>query len=101
MSEFVLKLYVAGQAARTQQAIRNIRTICEKSLRSRYDLAVIDVLEHPQLAENERILATPTLAKELPPPLRRVVGDLSDHDQVLAGLDLGVASDSDDESGKE
>lgn len=101
MSKFVLKLYVAGQTARTQQAIRNIRSICEKSLSSRYDLLVIDVLERPQLAENERILATPTLVKELPPPLRRVVGDLSDHDRVLVGLDLAVSLGDDDDDGEE
>lgn len=93
MSRFTLKLYVAGQTARTRQAIRNIQEICEKSLGGLYDLVVIDVLERPQLAENERILATPTLVKELPPPLRRVVGDLSDRERVLIGLDLAVDED--------
>ncbi len=90
MGKFILKLYVAGQTSRTRQAIRNIHEICERSLGGMYDLVVIDVLERPQLAENERILATPTLVKELPPPLRRVVGDLSDRERVLIGLDLSV-----------
>ena len=93
MTQFVLKLYVAGQTPRIQQAVRNIREICERDLGGSYDFVVIDVLERPQLAENERILATPTLVKELPPPLRRVVGDLSDRDKVLVGLDLSVIDD--------
>lgn len=90
MKQFVLKLYIAGRTARTEQAIASLRDICEKDLSSSYDLAVIDVLERPQLAENEKILATPTLVKELPPPLRRVVGDLSNRERVLVGLDLAV-----------
>lgn len=93
MGKFSLKLYIAGRTARTEQAISNIRRICEKDLANEYELTVIDVLERPQLAENEKILATPTLVKELPPPLRRVVGDLSDRDRVLVGLDLAVRED--------
>jgi len=88
MKRVVLKLYVAGRTPRTEQAISAMKEICEKDLANAYDLAVIDVLERPQLAENEKILATPTVVKELPPPLRRVVGDLSDRDRVLVGLDL-------------
>jgi circadian clock protein KaiB len=90
MKQFVLKLYIAGRTARTEQAISSLKEICEKDLASAYELAVIDVLERPQLAENEKILVTPTLVKELPPPLRRVVGDLSDRERVLVGLDLAV-----------
>ncbi|MBK8210470.1 MAG: circadian clock protein KaiB [Rhodospirillales bacterium] len=90
MKQFVLKLYIAGRTPRTEQAISSLKEICEKDLASAYDLAVIDVLERPQLAENEKILATPTLVKELPPPLRRVVGDLSNRERVLVGLDLAV-----------
>lgn len=90
MSNFILKLYIAGRTPRTEHAIRSIRDICEQDLSGVYDLAVIDVLERPQLAENEKILATPTLVKELPPPLRRVVGDLSNRERVLIGLDLSV-----------
>jgi circadian clock protein KaiB len=86
--KYILKLYVTGQTPRTQRAIANLRRLCEEELDECYELLVIDVLDHPQLAEDERILATPTLIKQLPPPLRRVIGDLSDKDKVLLGLDL-------------
>jgi circadian clock protein KaiB len=69
-------------------AIANLRRICEQDLRGQYDLEIIDVLEHPEVAEREKILATPTLIKQLPPPLRRVIGDLSDKDKVLLGLEV-------------
>jgi circadian clock protein KaiB len=85
---FVLKLYVTGQTPRTERAIVNLRRICDESLGNQYQLFVIDVLEQPQLAEEERIIATPTLIKELPPPSRRIIGDLSDTEKVLEGLDL-------------
>ncbi|HRK95629.1 MAG TPA: circadian clock protein KaiB [Rhodospirillales bacterium] len=90
MSRFILKLYIAGRTPRTENAISSLKEICDRDLSGLYELAVIDVLERPQLAENEKILATPTLVKELPPPLRRVVGDLSDRDRVLVGLDLAI-----------
>lgn len=93
MSEFVLKLYVAGRTPRSEQSIRHIREICDRDLLGRYHLVVIDVLERPQLAENEKILATPTVVRELPLPLRRVVGDLSDHERVLIGLDISIPND--------
>jgi circadian clock protein KaiB len=70
------------------RAITNLRRICEEGLGEEYELIIIDVLERPQLAEAEKILATPTLIKELPPPVRRIIGDLSDTKQVLLGLDL-------------
>lgn len=85
---FLLKLFVTGQTPRTERAIVNLRRICDAHLGNLYQLHVIDVLEQPQLAEDEKILATPTLIKELPPPARRIVGDLSDTDAVLRGLDL-------------
>jgi circadian clock protein KaiB len=88
LSKFVLKLYVTGSTPRTQLAISNLRRICEAELGAQYDLEIIDVLEHPQVAEDQRILATPTLVKQLPPPLRRVIGDLSDREKVLFGLEL-------------
>ena len=90
MKQFILKLYIAGRIPRTEQAISSLNEICEKDLASAYEVAVIDVLERPQLAENEKILATPTLVKELPPPLRRVVGNPSNRDRVLVGLDLAT-----------
>jgi circadian clock protein KaiB len=74
--------------------VANLRRICEQELSDEYELMVIDVLQQPQLAEDEKILATPTLIKELPPPLRRVIGDLSDTDKVLLGLELRAADSS-------
>ncbi len=88
MSESVLKLFITGHTPRSEQAIANLRAICENELGGQYELVIIDVLERPQLAEDEKILATPTLIKQLPPPLRRIIGDLSDKDKVLLGLDL-------------
>jgi circadian clock protein KaiB len=88
MDKVLLKLYVTGQTPKTERAIANLRRICEEDLGGQYEMAVIDVLERPQLAEEEKILATPTLIKVLPPPLRRVIGDLSDTEKVLLGLDM-------------
>ena len=85
---FRLKLYVTGQTARSLRAIANLKHLCDEELGGEYELEVIDVLERPQLAEDEKILATPTVVKELPPPIRRIIGDLSDSDMVLLGLDL-------------
>jgi circadian clock protein KaiB len=87
-SKFVLKLYVTGGSARAQTALENLRRICDEDLRHEYELEVIDVREHPELAERDRILATPTLIKQLPPPLRRLIGDLSDREKVLLGLEV-------------
>jgi circadian clock protein KaiB len=88
VSDYLLKLYVTGKTPRAEQAIANLRRICEEDLHGQYELQIIDVLENPQLAEDEKILATPTLIKRLPPPLRRVIGDLSDKEKVLLGLDV-------------
>lgn len=79
---------MTGRSLRAEQAITNLRRICDEDLSGEYDIEVIDVLENPQLAEDEKILATPTLIKKLPPPLRRVIGDLSDKEKVLLGLDI-------------
>lgn len=83
-----LRLYITGKTAHSQRAIANLRRICESELEGRYQLDVIDVLEHPTLAENEKILATPTLVRKLPEPVRKIIGDLSDKQKVLLGLDL-------------
>jgi len=88
--EYVLRLYVTGHTKRSEAAITNLRRICDQELQGKYEMEVIDVLENPQLAEDEKILATPTLIKQLPPPLRRVIGDLSQTDKVLLGLDLSA-----------
>lgn len=88
MKNHLLKLYITGHTPRSERAISQLRQICETELAGQYELVIIDILERPQLAEDEKILATPTLIKVLPPPLRRVIGDLSDVDKVLLGLDL-------------
>lgn len=99
MDKYLIKLYVTGRTPRAQQAIRNLQQICEKELGGRYELVVIDVLDRPQLAEDEKILATPTVVKELPVPMRRIIGDLSDTERVLLGLDLRAISSSDGKPG--
>jgi circadian clock protein KaiB len=86
--QYVLRLFVAGSTARARQALDNLQRICDHELQGRYRVEVVDVLERPDLAEEDRILATPTLIKRLPPPLRRVIGDLSDTEKVLLGLEL-------------
>lgn len=88
MHKFQMKLYITGHTPRTEAAIANLRRICEEELHGEYEMLVIDVLERPQLAEDEKILATPMLIKQLPPPLRRIIGDLSDTEKVLLGLDV-------------
>ncbi len=88
MPKFLFKLFVTGQTPRSQRAVANLRRLCEEELGQEYEMVVIDVLERPQMAEDEKILATPTLVKELPLPPRRVIGDLSDPAKVLLGLDL-------------
>ena len=89
--KYIIKLYITGQTPRSLRAIENLRRICDTELSGQYDLVVIDVLERPQLAEDEKILATPMVVKELPPPIRRIIGDLSDTERVLLGLDLRPA----------
>lgn len=84
----MLRLYIAGSSARSIRAIQNAKSICEEHLSGSYELEVIDILQQPALAKNDQILAVPTLIKKLPPPLRRFIGDLSDRDVVLVGLDL-------------
>ncbi len=85
---YVLKLYVAGNTPNSTRAIRVLQDILEKDFQGVYSLKVIDVLENPQLAEEDKILATPTLTKILPPPVRKIIGDLSNREKVLIGLDL-------------
>ncbi len=85
---YVLRLYVTGLTPRSSRAIENIRTICEEHLKGRYELEIIDIYQHPNLAQGEQIIAAPTLIKKLPLPLRRLVGDLSNEERVLLGLDL-------------
>ena len=86
----ILKLYVTGKTKKSEEAIKNLKKILNEELKGLYKLEVIDVLESPQLAEEDKILATPTLAKILPPPVRKIIGDLSNKERVLLGLDLTV-----------
>ena len=83
-----LRLYIAGQTPRSLAAIRNLRTICEEHLNGKYRIEVVDLLKSPQLAMGDQILALPTLVRRLPAPLKRIIGDLSNIEQVLVGLDL-------------
>ena len=83
-----LRLYVAGQTARSLAALANLQRICEEHLEGRYRIEVIDLLERPQLARGDQILALPTLVRKLPEPIRKLVGDLSDTERALVGLDL-------------
>ncbi len=85
---YVLRLYVTGMTPRSTRAIENVRKICEEHLEGRYDLEVIDVYQQPTLLKGEQIVAAPTLIKKLPLPLRRVIGDMSNTERVLLGLDL-------------
>lgn len=86
--QYALRLYVAGMTPKSTRAVENIRRICEHYLAGRYDLEVIDIFQQPRLAEGDQIVAAPTLVKKLPIPLRRLIGDLSNEEKVLIGLDL-------------
>lgn len=85
---FDLRLYVAGQTARSLAALANLKSICEEHLEGRYRVEVVDLLERPHLARGDQILALPTLVRKLPVPIRKLVGDLSDTERVLVGLDV-------------
>ncbi len=85
---YTLRLFVTGMTPRSLRAIENIKRVCEHSLKDRYSLEVVDIYQHPELASSAQIIAAPTLIKDLPLPLRRIIGDLSDQDKVLVGLDL-------------
>ena len=85
-----LRLFVSGSTPRSTRAIQNIRALCEANLRGRYDLEVIDIYQHPEQAKPEQIIVTPTLVRALPLPLRRVIGDLSDKERVLVGLEIAA-----------
>ncbi len=87
-ARYVLRLYVAGATARSARAIAQIKSICEENLAGRYDLEVIDLYQQPVLAQGDQIIATPTLVKKLPAPLRKFIGDFSNAERMLVGLDL-------------
>ena len=85
---WLLRLYVAGKTPRCEAAEENLRKVCEEYLAGRYNIEVVDLLEHPTLAQGDQILAVPTLVRKLPTPVRRIIGDLSNTERVLVGLDL-------------
>jgi circadian clock protein KaiB len=87
-SRYVLKLYVAGRSPKSVNAIANLKKLCEANLQGRYELEVIDLYQQPQLAQGEQIIALPTLIRKLPSPLRRIIGDMSNTERVLAGMDI-------------
>lgn len=86
--QWTLRLYVAGQSPRSSAAFDNLKRICEEQLRGRYRIEVVDLLKNPRLAKDDQILAVPTVVRRLPPPVRRIIGDLSNSERVLVGLDL-------------
>lgn len=83
-----LRLYVAGQTAKSLSAFANLKKICEEHLAGQYRIEVVDLLENPQLAKGDQIFAIPTLVRKLPPPLKKIIGDLSNTERVLIGLDI-------------
>jgi len=85
---YILRLYVAGESPKSVRAIANLKKICEENLQGRYELEVIDLYQQPHLAQGDQIIAVPTLIKKLPLPLRRIIGDMSNTERVLVGLDL-------------
>lgn len=89
MAKYKLKLYIIGYTSMAKKAIKNLQDICAlPELQGIYEAEVVDLLKNPQLAESEKIIATPVLIKELPEPLRRIIGDLSDREKVLVGLNI-------------
>jgi len=85
---YVLKLYVAGQTPNSLAAFKNLKIICEKYLAGRYSIEIVDLLKNPKLAKGDQIIAVPTLVRQLPEPLRKIIGDLSNTERVLVGLDI-------------
>lgn len=85
---WILRLYVAGQTPRSVRALANLKKICEEHLAGQYRIEIIDLLQKPQLAEGDQILAIPTLVRRLPEPVKKIIGDLSNTERVLVGLDL-------------
>jgi len=86
--KYILRLYITGASSRSASAIENLKKICEENLEGRYELEVIDLFQNPHMAKDEQIIAVPTLIKKLPLPFRRIIGDMSNMEKVLMGLDL-------------
>jgi circadian clock protein KaiB len=92
-AKYVLRLYVTGMTPKSTQAIANVQKLCEKHLAGRYELKVIDIYQQPKLAKGEQLIATPTLIKKLPLPLRKLIGDMSDTERFLVGIDLKLKNE--------
>lgn len=88
MRKYQLKLYITGKTTRSEQAVSNLKNLCKSKFNDEYELLIIDVLDNPELAEQDQVLATPTLIKILPLPVRRIIGDFTDTQKVLLGLDI-------------
>ena len=86
--EWILRLYVAGQSQRSASALRNLEAVCQEHLAGRYRIEVVDLVKQPQLARGDQIVALPTLVRRLPPPMKKIIGDLSNQERLLVGLDL-------------
>ena len=93
IERYVLRLYITGMTPRSARAVKNLQAICDEYLEGRYDLEVIDIYQQPVLLKGEQIIAAPTLVKKLPLPMRRIIGDMSNRERVLLGLDLVRSSD--------
>ena len=93
VGHYHLRLYVAGQTVKSLRAMANLKRVCEEHLAGRYDIEVIDLMQNPKLAAGDQILAVPTLVRRLPAPLKRIIGDLSDTEKVLVGLDIRSRDD--------
>lgn len=90
-AEWVLRLYVAGQTPKSVAAFANLKRLCETHLKGQYEIEVVDLLVNPKLAKGDQIIAVPTLVRQLPPPARKIIGDLANEERVLVGLDLQPA----------
>jgi circadian clock protein KaiB len=88
---FILRLYIAGQTPNSVTAIANLKKLCEEKLKGKYRIEVVDLLEKPQLAKGDQIIAIPTLVRRLPPPVKKIIGNLSKTERVIVGLDLQPA----------
>ncbi len=88
VERWYLRLYVAGQTPKSLVALMNLKRYCEENLEGRYEIEVVDLVEHPELAESDQIVALPTLVRRLPPPIKKIIGDLSNREKILVGLDI-------------
>lgn len=91
--KYVLRLFVAGISPRSERAIRSVKEVCEQRLQGRYTLDIVDIYQHPEVLKKEQIVVVPTLIKKLPPPLRKLIGDMANEEKLLVGLDLRILNE--------